>query len=108
MLANIVSAALVLAPDIVVVGSAGEDDDVAAEVRATRAEALVTQALRPENGEIFRPLLLGIPTLKVIAIAGDGGSGFLHELRLASTRLAELSAGALQAALEGEPPQRKH
>src|SRR5437868_332364 len=73
MLANIVAAAL--APDIVVVGSAGEDDDVAAEVCATRAEALVTQALQPENGELYRPLLIGFPTLKVIAIAGDGGSG---------------------------------
>lgn len=105
MLANIVAAAL--APDVVVVGSAGEDDDIAAEVCATRAEALITQALQPENGELYRPLLIGFPTLKVIAIAGDG-SGFVHELRLASTRLAELSAGALQAALRGEPPQRTH
>jgi hypothetical protein len=108
MLANIVAAALALAPDVVVVGSASEDDDVAAEVRATRAEALVTQALQPESGEIFRPLLVCFPALKVIAIAGDGGSGFVHELRLASTRLAELSAAALQAALRGEPPQRTH
>lgn len=108
MLANIVAAALALAPDVVVVGAAREDDDVAAEIRKTRADAVVTQALQPQNGEPFRPLLLGFPALKVIAMAADGSSGFVHELRLVSTCLAELSSGTLQAALVGEPPQQTH
>jgi DNA-binding NarL/FixJ family response regulator len=108
MLANIAAAALALAPDIVVVGAAREDDDVAGEIRATHADAVVTQVGQPQNSEAFHPLLLGFPALKVIAIADDGSSGFVHELRLASTRLAELSSATLQAALRGEPPERTH
>ena len=108
MLADVVAAALAFAPDIVVVGSAGEDDEVGAIVRTTRADAVVTQVLEPQNGEVFRPLLLGFPALRLIAIAGDGSSGFVHELRLVSTRLVELSSSTLQAALRGEPPPRTH
>jgi hypothetical protein len=67
----------------------------------------VTQAAEPQNGEAFRSLLLGYPALKVVAIGGDGSRGFVHELRLISTRLEELSSSTLQAALRGEPrPER--
>jgi hypothetical protein len=105
MLSNIVAAALAPAPDLMVVGSAAEKDDLAAQVRATRADAVVTWAIQPHDGEPFRPLLLGLPTLKVIAIAGDGSSGFVHEMRLVSSRLAEVSSSMLQAAVRGEHQQ---
>jgi hypothetical protein len=108
LLANIVAATLALAPDIVLVGVNGEEEDVATTVSATRADALVTQANEPQDGEAFRPLLLGFPALKVIAIGGDGSRGFLHELRLVSTRLEELSSSSLLAALRGEPPPQTH
>jgi DNA-binding NarL/FixJ family response regulator len=103
MLANIVAAALAPAPDIAIVGSVGENHDVAAEVRAAHVDAVVAQTMQPQNGEAFRSLLLGFPALKVIAIADDGSSGFVHELRLVSSRLVELSSSTLQAALRGEP-----
>jgi hypothetical protein len=105
LLANIVAATLAVAPDIVLVGAEGEDDEIPAAVRTTRADAVVTQSIEPQNGEAFRQLLLGFPALKVIAIGGDGSRGFLHELHLVSTRLEELSSNSLQAALRGEPPQ---
>jgi hypothetical protein len=108
LLANIVAATLALAPDIVLVGADGEDEDVLATVGATRADAVVTQAKEPQDGEAFRRLLLGFPALKVVAIGGDGSRGFLHELRLVSTRLEELSSSSLLAALRGEPPPQTH
>jgi hypothetical protein len=108
LLANIVAATLALAPDIVLVGVDGEDEDVVTTIGATRADALVTQANEPQDGEAFRPLLLGFPALKVIVIGGDGSRGFLHELRLVSTCLEELSSNSLLAALRGEPPPQTH
>jgi hypothetical protein len=108
LLANIVAATLAVVPDVVVVGAEGEDDDVPAAVRTTHADAVVTQAVEPQNGEAFRPLLLGFPALKVIAIGGDGSRGFLHELCLVSTRLEELSSSSLLAALRGKPPPQTH
>jgi hypothetical protein len=108
LLANVVAATLALAPDVVLVGGDGEDEDVLTTVGATRADALVTQANEPQDGDAFRPLLLGFPALKVIAIGGDGSRGFLHELRLVSTRLEELSSSSLLAALRGAPPPQTH
>jgi hypothetical protein len=99
MLADIVTAALAPAPDIVIARAANERRGIAAEVRATRPDAVITQTARPGNGEAFHGLLLSFPALKVIAIASDGSSGFVHQLRLMSSPVRELSAGTLQAAL---------
>jgi len=107
MLANVVSAALAPAADIVVTGST-DADDLSAALRATNADAVVTPALRPENGEAFRSLLLGFPAVKVIAIARNGRSGYSHELQLASNRLTELSSSTLLGALRGDPSPRPH
>jgi hypothetical protein len=45
------------------------------------------------------PLLYAHPLLRVLAITRDGRSGTLHELRLRTVPLPELSAEALQVAL---------
>jgi hypothetical protein len=107
MLTSIVTAALEQSPEVVIAGIVGEHDDLADRVAATQADGVVLQVAQPEDFETFRPLMLKFPVLKVIGITGDGKNGFLHELHPRSTRLGELSAGTLLAALRGslvQPP----
>jgi hypothetical protein len=98
MLSSIVTAALAQAPDIVVVGRIGDDEDLASGIRLTSADAVILQTSDPGAGESFAPLLRSFPTLKVVAIDRTG-SGFVQQLHPYSTRIAELSANALQSAL---------
>jgi hypothetical protein len=67
-----------------------------------QADALLIGVAEPSDSSRFRPLLLGFPRLKIVAITSDGNHGFLHELRPRSTRIIELSAATLRAALR--PP----
>ena len=102
MLSTIVTAAIAQAPDIVVVGRAGENEDLALKIGLTSADAVIVQADRPEAVKNFVPLFRGFPALKVVVIDGDCSSGFLHQLRLHSIRLPELSADLLQSVLRAE------
>jgi DNA-binding NarL/FixJ family response regulator len=108
MLTSIISAALEQSPDVIIAGSCSEHDDLALQIRVTQADAVLMQVAEPGNAVRFRALLLSFPTLKVVAIASDGKRGFLHELRPRSTRIVELSAASLQAALRPGPLQRTH
>jgi hypothetical protein len=99
MLSNIITAALAHVPDIVVVGNVGDGEDLASEIRFTNADALILQSSQPDAVENFAPLLRSFPALKVVAIDGTGTSGFFHQLRPYSTRLAQLSADVLQSVL---------
>jgi hypothetical protein len=103
MLTSIVRAALEQSPEILFAGIADEHDDLAARVAAVQADALIMQVTEPGDFEIFRPLLMSFPALKVIGISGDGNSGFLHELQPRSIRLVELSTATLLAALHVRP-----
>jgi hypothetical protein len=99
LLCNIVIAALAETPDINVAGIVGECDDINAEIRRARADAVIFQSTEPERAERFVSLLRHAPALKVVAIDGTANSGFVHYLSFCSIRLAELSAETLQAAL---------
>lgn len=99
MRSNIITAALAQAPGIVVAGHVGEGQDLAFEIRMTRADAVIVQVRQPGTAEDFAILLRTFPALKVVAIDRTGSSGFVHQLRPYSTRLAELSADVLQSVL---------
>jgi hypothetical protein len=99
MLSGIITAALAEASDIVVIGQIGEDGDLAAEVRAMSADAVIVEAGRRSAAGSFGPLLGLFPTLRVVAIDSDNGSGFVHELRLCTIPIAEFSSAALLSAL---------
>jgi hypothetical protein len=106
MLTSIVSAALEQSSGIIIAGSAGERDDLAVQIRLMQADAVLIRVAEPSDSSRFLPLLLGFPRLKVVAIPSDGNPGFLHELRPRSTRIRELSAATLRAALRPGPLQR--
>jgi hypothetical protein len=103
LLCNIIIAALSQAPDIAVAGNVGDHEDIDLQIRLTSADAVIFQSTEPGSVENFASLLRHSPALKVVAIDGAANSGFVHQLRLCSIRLAELSAESLQSALRAEP-----
>ena len=102
MLSSIVTAAIAQSPDIVEAGQVGQNEDLALKIGLSNAEAVIVQTDQPGVAEQFLPLLRGFPALKVIAVDGDGSSGFLHQLRPNSIRLPELSADLLQSVLRAQ------
>ena len=103
MLTSIIDAALQQSPDTVIAGVANDRTSLSRQIRATRAEAVIMQTAEPADFEQIRPLLMRLPTLKIIGIRGDGKSAFVHELYPRSTQLVELSAATLLAALSAQP-----
>lgn len=107
MLASIINAALGDALEIEVAGSVGPGEDLIARIQLSHADVLMMQSPDPTNADHLLPLLRHCPALRVLALNGECGNGFVHELRLHSTRLADLSAAGLVAAVHGlaGPPQ---
>jgi DNA-binding NarL/FixJ family response regulator len=99
MLSSIVTAALAQAPDLSVVGHVREDEDLAAQISLTHADAVIARSSRPGAIENFVPLLNRFPALKLVAVDNASNSGFVHQLRPYSIRLPELSADLLQSVL---------
>jgi hypothetical protein len=99
MLSSIITAALAQAPDLVVAGQIGDDEDLTVQISLMNADAVIMQSSSPGASERFVPLLRRFPELKVVAIHSASNSGFVHRLRPYSTRLPELSADVLQAVL---------
>jgi hypothetical protein len=101
MLSDIIRAALAEAPGIAIVGNVTRDADIALEVRLANADAVIMEISEPGVSANFSPLLQSFPALKVIAIDSTSRTGYAHQLRPCSIRLAALSAETLQSALRG-------
>jgi hypothetical protein len=85
-------------PNMAVVGRVG-DADLLAAARRTRADVvLVGQKVKDEH-EQYGQLLLRRPRLKILAIAHDGRTGSLYELRPRRIPLGEMSADTLCRAI---------
>ena len=108
MLTSIITAALQLLPDMVIVGVANGRHDLADRVRTVEADGVIIQVADPGDFEQFRPLLMSFPSLRVIGIKHDRKSTFVHELHPRSTQLVELSAASLLAALRSGLPESTH
>jgi hypothetical protein len=105
MLSDIVTAALAHAPEIVLTGNASRDEDIALEIRLANADAVIIEVSEPGAAENFPPFVYNFPALKVVAIDSAGNTGYVHQLRPHSFRLAELSAETLQSALRTNSKQ---
>jgi hypothetical protein len=79
----------------------GEDGgDLLATVRSAAADALIVREDSCDEEEI-RGLLAELPGVRILAIAANGASGSLYELRPHRVRLGELSPQALVDAVTG-------
>jgi hypothetical protein len=81
------------------VGRIADDGDLESEIRLTSADAVIVHTNHPSAAAAFIPLLHTFPALKVVAIDTTGRGGFLHQLRLYSIGLADVSADVLLSAL---------
>jgi DNA-binding NarL/FixJ family response regulator len=93
-------------PDMAVVGRVNEGDLLAA-ARRTRADVILVGQKATDDRterEEFVQLLLQRPRLKVLAIADDGKTGALYELRPRRIPLGEMSAEALRNAIRNPGP----
>jgi hypothetical protein len=88
-------------PDMTVVGRVGETDLLAA-ARRTRADVVLVGQKAKDEREQYGHLLLRRPRLKVLAIARDGRTGSLYELRPRRIPLSEMSADALCRAIRSD------
>jgi hypothetical protein len=88
-------------PDMTVVGRVGEADLLAA-ARRTRADVVLVGQKAKDEREQYGHLLLRRPRLKVLAIARDGRTGSLYELRPRRIPLGEMSADALRRAIRSD------
>lgn len=86
-------------PNMAVVGQIGDADLLAAAKRTRANVVLVGQRVNDER-EQYGQLLLRRPRLKVLAIAHDGRTGSLYELRPRRVPLGELSADTLCRAMQ--------
>jgi hypothetical protein len=85
-------------PNMTVVGRVG-DADLLATARRTRADVILVGQRAKDEREQYGRLLLRRPRLKGLAIAHDGRTGSLYELRPRRIPLGEMSADALRRAI---------
>lgn len=71
-------------------------------VEEMQADVIIVAGASAGDGSNYLYLLHRRPTLKIVAIAADGRSGFLHELRPHVAALRELSRTGLVAAIRGD------
>jgi hypothetical protein len=103
LLVTIISGALAPFPDLIVAGRVDRQEELGAQIRSTQADGVIMAAADPDQSADFEALLRNFPMLKVVAIRIDGSKGCLHELRVYSLPLAELSAEVLNAAFHAAP-----
>jgi hypothetical protein len=107
MLSSIVISLLADEPYVAIAGQVSQDSDLASEIRQADCDILIVRTDHPEASETFNDLLSAFPRLSVVAIDGGCASGFLHELRLYSVPLPEISATTLRDVLRARSGGRQ-
>jgi hypothetical protein len=111
MLSSIVISLLADEPYAAIAGQVPQGDDLASKIRQAECDVLIVRTDHPDASETFSDLLAAFPKLSVVAIDGCCASGFLHELRLCSVPLSEISATTLRDVLRarsrGQVEQRE-
>jgi len=100
LLRDIVRMVVSLDSGISVVGEVPADADVAERIAATEA-AFVVCGNGSDDAVDPMPLLARFPRLRVLAVAGDGATGLLYELRPYRERIGPLSAQLLVETIRG-------
>lgn len=99
MLIDILSHVVASEFDMMVAGRIEDEENLLAATRRTRANVLLVGQTAEDERDKYGLLLRGRPNLKVVAIASDGKTGLLYELRPQRVPLGELSADALLKAI---------
>ena len=87
-------------PDMAIVGTV-DNGGLPIAIQRTRADVVVVGHETQSERDLYLSLLLRRPQLKVLAIAEDGKSGWVYELRPRRARLGKISARSLATAIRG-------
>jgi hypothetical protein len=87
-------------PDMAIVGTV-DNGGLPIAVQRTRADVVVVGHEAQSERNLYLSLLLRRPQLKVLAIAEDGKSGSVYELRPRRARLGKITARSLAKAIRG-------
>jgi hypothetical protein len=90
-------------PDMAVIGVV-DDGDLPIAVRRARADVVVVGHDAQAERDAYIHLLLHQPHVKVLAIAHNGKSGWLYELRPRRVTLGKISPRTLIQAIRGRLP----
>ena len=103
LLLDIVRKVVESAPDMTVAGETA-DRELAPAAKRLRADVVLVAQGAGQSDSDYVTLLRKRPSLKVLAITGDGKSGTLHEMRPYRIPLGEMSADTLRDAIRGIYP----
>jgi hypothetical protein len=103
MLLDILSHIVASEHDMVIIGWVKDDEDLLMVAQRTRANVILVGHTAEDERQKYASLLLRRPRIKVVAIASDGRTGLLYELRPQRIPLGEMSADALRSAIRGQP-----
>jgi DNA-binding NarL/FixJ family response regulator len=98
MMLDIIHHVVAAEPDMAVIGVVG-DGELTAAVRRARVDVVVVGQNAQAESDSYLQLLLRHPRVKVLAIADNGKSGSLYELRPHRVSLGKMSARALTEAI---------
>jgi hypothetical protein len=87
-------------PDMAIVGTV-DSGGLPITIQRTRADVVVVGHEAKSEQDFYLSLLLCRPQIKVLAIAEDGKSGWVYELRPRRVRLGKISARSLAKAIRG-------
>ncbi len=99
MVSGLVRQVLADHPDIEIVAEVGVRADVVPLLATTRAAVAIVGLAEGESPLECSTLLRAYPGLSIVAIAADGRTGYLCDVRVQVGVLLELSSDALLAAL---------
>lgn len=95
LLGEIILAALVREGGVRIVGEAESEDELVHLCARVRPDVIVLGSLEADAEAIGHRLLHSCPFAKVVALASDGRTTFLFELRPQKVDLGELALGEL-------------
>ena len=104
MLLDVVDHIIASTPDMVVAGRIAGDGDLLAEARRAHANVVLVEHRADGKSEPYDALLRRRPRLKVLALAPDGRTGCLYEMRPKCIPLGAMSTAALRDAIRGRTP----
>ena len=103
MLLDILSDIVASEPNMTIVCCVTDSENLLAAAQRTHANVIIVGQSAGDEGQQYIPLLFRRPRIKVVAIAGDGRTGLLYELRPQRIPLSQMSADALLRAIRGQP-----
>lgn len=106
ILGEIVRETLAGAGDIEIIAEVADPDQIPAAVRRTGASVAVLGIATSDTRALVHALLAEYPRLRVVALASDGRTGYIHSLQPRESPILDLSPRTLVDAIRTPRSQK--